>query len=326
MESDKSEERQTSSQSLLQSSEPEHVEVSSTAIARNDVLATAYDTFQSQVEIAGQIFTTDLDILNYILTMFSEFNIIVCGSPRVGKSTLINAICSQTLAETSPGLDSCTQDITCYALTDTCYINNQWINYTYNFWDTPGFENWNENDIRKNVAQIVEKPGSDPLCMIFCAAPGSFAKTEQLKWLLDICIQERKIFCALVVTNKWAGLQDKRMAILNKYKELLSHYHPQTCEEKQGITYFGNVGLCTMVNAQPYVDEEQGINKPQQGIDELLEGIMTCLNSEGKVFHWCMATMQKKGLVDSLMEKMKHIFPNLQDFLTDLFTNKKSVR
>jgi small GTP-binding protein len=255
--------------------------------------------------------------------MFKEFNIIVCGSARVGKSTLINAMCGRTLAETSPGLDSCTKTISRYVLSEKCRVDNEWITYTYNFWDTPGFESWNETDIRTNFNKIIQKPQSDPLCMIYCASPGSFADTEQLKWLLNICVQEHKLLCALVVTNKWAGQKTQRLAILNRYKELLANYHQQTSEE-DGVTYFGNVALCTMVNAAPYIDEDQNINHEQEGVDQLIEGIMTCLDDDGKVFHWCMAVMQKRGLADNFKGRMKQRYTDFKSFLTTRFTKKKN--
>lgn len=79
------------------------------------------------------------------------------------------------------------------------------------------------------------------------------------------------------MTNKWAGQKAQRLSILNTYKQLLANYHQQTSDE-DGIIYFGNVTLCTMVNAQSYIDEDQGINQKQEGVDELIEGIMTCLD------------------------------------------------
>ncbi|CAF0869576.1 unnamed protein product [Rotaria sp. Silwood1] len=285
-------------------------------------LASGFDTFQSQIELAGQVFTVDPVVRQNIFNMFNEFNIIVCGSARVGKSTLINAICGRKLAKTSSGLDSCTKDISRYVLNERCRIDNEWVTYAYNFWDTPGFESWNETDIRTNFNKIMQKPKSDPLCMIYCASPGSFADTKQIKWLLDVCILEHKVLCALVVTNKWAGQRSQRIAILDKYKELLSNYHPQTSEE-DGIIYFGNLALCTMVNAQPYIDEEQNIHHEQKGIDELIEGIMTCLDCDAKIFHWCMAVMQKKGLLNSFTGKIKQRFANIKDFFVRKLTKTK---
>ena len=289
--------------------------------SRKNVLAAGYDTFQAQIEVASQIFTVDPVMRGNIFKMFNEFNVIVCGSARVGKSTLINAICGKVLAKTSPGLDSCTKDISRYVLNGECRIDDQLISYTYNFWDTPGFESWNKEDIRTNFGKIMEKPKSDPLCMIFCASPGAFANTEQLQWLLDVCIREHKLLCAFVVTNKWAGQKSQRLAILNKYKELLAKYNPQTSEE-DGVTYFGNVALCTMVNAQPYIDEDQNIHHEQEGVDELIEGIMSCLDDDGKVFYWCMAMIQKKGLRNNFRGKLKKSYDNFVDFFEKRFSKK----
>jgi GTPase SAR1 family protein len=292
---------------------------------RTSTLASGYDVFQSQIEVAGQVFTVDPVVRRKIFDMFKEFNIIVCGSARVGKSTLINAICGQKLAQTNAGLDSCTKAISRYVLQETCRVDNQLMEYTYNFWDTPGFESWNETDIRTNFKKIMDKPKSDPLCMIYCASPGSFADTEQLKWLLDVCIKDYSLLCALVVTNKWAGQKQQRVAVLNKFQELLKNYHPQTSEE-DGIIYFGNVALCTMVNSQSYIDEDLNINHEEVGVDELIEGIMTCLDDDGKVFHWCMTVMKKRGILDNYNFKgrMKQRYQDFKHFFAKRFTKHKT--
>ena len=212
------------------------------SLGRQVVLAAGYDAVKTQIESAAQSFTPDPVTRQQIFDMFSEFNIIVCGSARVGKSTLINALCGRPLTQCSPGLDSCTKAISRYMLKETVQVNKESSTYVYNFWDTPGFESWNEYDIQKNFGDIIRKPKSDPLCMIYCASPGSFANTDQIKWLLDYCILERNILCALVVTNKWAGQQKQRMAVLETFKRLLTNYS-KDIEEDGEVTYFGNAAL-----------------------------------------------------------------------------------
>ncbi|CAF1187081.1 unnamed protein product [Rotaria sordida] len=56
---------------------------SPTTIDRQSVLGTGYAAFQSQVELAGEIFTIDPMTRQKIFDTFDEFNIIVCGSARV---------------------------------------------------------------------------------------------------------------------------------------------------------------------------------------------------------------------------------------------------
>lgn len=136
-----------------------------------------------------------------------------------------------------------------------------------------------------------------------------------------VCVREKHIFCALVVTNKWAGQKEQRMAILETYKELLSRYHEQTSEE-DGVIYFGNVALCTMVNTQPYVDDEQRLNHPQEGVDEIIVGILACLDDDGRVFYWCMAGMKNKEMQSTFKGRLRRRTINFKDFLIKRFYKK----
>ncbi|CAF1614454.1 unnamed protein product, partial [Didymodactylos carnosus] len=197
-------------------------------------------------QMVGQIFRT----------LAKEFHILVCGSPRVGKSTLINAICGRKVAETKDGLASCTKTMRCYTIEGQCEIDANITHYKYNFWDTPGFESCDKDDIRSEVKKIVKTPESKPLCMIFCASPGTFVDLAQLEWLLNLCISQKHIFCALVCTNKYAGQAKSRRAVLND-KGLLSKYVNDPPREENDIVFYGNVGLCTSVNSQPFEADDR---------------------------------------------------------------------
>ena len=97
------------------------------------------------------------------------------------------------------------------------------------------------------------------------------------------------------MTNTWAGQKSQRLA-----------KHHQQMSDEDGISYFGNVTLCTMVNAQPYIDEDQNINREEEGVDELIEGIMSCLDDDGKVLHWCMAVIERRRLRNHFRGKLIH--------------------
>ncbi len=68
----------------------------------------------------------------FINDNLNNFSIILCGPPRVGKSTLINTLCGQQLAKTDRSLSlfSCTKTITEYKMI--------YSNTIISIWDTPG--------------------------------------------------------------------------------------------------------------------------------------------------------------------------------------------
>jgi hypothetical protein len=55
--------------------------------------------------------------------------------------------------------------------------------------------------------------------MIYCASPGSFARLDQLEWIIDTCIRSN-IYCALVCTNKFTGRSQQRIELLNDFNSL----------------------------------------------------------------------------------------------------------
>ena len=251
-----------------------------------------------------------------------QFSIIIIGSPRVGKSQLINALCNgEALAKTSMSLNSCTKEVTEYVLNDDRQEIPAEKRFRIKFYDTPGIESWTNNEGETTMIKFIEE--KNPVCVIYCASPGSFAKIEQLRTVLKYC-NAREIFCALVCTNMWCG--NSRRAVIEdfetnlfifgeKFDRFSNQSHTQTPHK---VTFFGKGALCTMVNSIEYYDPDfSDQRKPVQGIDELIHGIMEALDQE-KLLGWCYAVLRRRSYWEKIAHKVTGFFSlrrkNLYDY------------
>jgi GTPase Era involved in 16S rRNA processing len=252
-----------------------------------------------------------------------QFNIIVMGSPRVGKSELINALCNgQNRAETSSSLNSCTKEIRCYVLEDNQQRHPNIKPFKINFYDTPGIESWNNQAGEMTMTQFIER--TDPVCVIYCASPGSFASLNQIHSMLAYC-KTKEIFCALVCTNMWSG--NKRKDVINEFEKELEFfgekidkysYQPH-CPAPHKITFFGKGALCTMVNSKEYFDNDLIANQnlPVQGIDELIHGIMESLDQE-KLLGWCYAVLYRRTYWEKINQNIGGFFTLRREYFQTL--------
>ncbi|CAF0950951.1 unnamed protein product [Adineta steineri] len=241
-----------------------------------------------------------------------QFNIILTGSPRVGKSQLINALSNGEIkAKTSPSLNSCTTEVQCYTLEDNQKRTPGIKPFRINFYDTPGIESWTNEQGQSTMLKFIEE--KDPVCLMFCASPGTFADLKQLRPVLDYC-QTKQIFCALVCTNMWSS--PARKVVIEEFeKELLRFGKPterlfqqQHTQKSHKVTIFGNSALCTMVNSIEYDDPElASVIKPVQGVDELIHCIMSTLDHE-KLLGWCNAVLYRRSFWEKMSQKVDGFF------------------
>lgn len=276
-----------------------------------------------------------------------QFNIVVMGSPRVGKSQLINAICNdECKAQTSPSLNSCTKKITCYRLEDNQEQMPGIQPFRVNFYDTPGIESWNQGDGKTAILDFIEKQA--PICIFYCAAPGSFADLSQIDPVLEFC-KEKKILWVFVCTNMWSN--SSRNVVIHEFENKLAIFGNKTeriFQQADGktihkVTIFDKKALCTMVNSVEYYDPDySSVRKPVQGVDELIHCVMETIDDE-KLLGWCYAvlyrrtfwekfTQRTEGFISFCLKNMKEIIgqtieetkANIKQHLLN-FNKKKSL-
>lgn len=249
------------------------------------------------------------NVVSYVVEKLT-FNIIVMGSPRIGKSQLINAFCNgQPLAKTSASLDSCTKEVTCYVLEDNQERHPNVRPFKISFYDTPGIECWTDEAGKKKMIEFIRS--TDPVCMIYCASPGSYASLPQLRSIIEHC-KEKGIFCALVCTNMFSGNQ--RDNVITEFKRELEIFGDKTEQlfdqvdppiMPHEVAFYGKSALCTMVNSIEYSDKGLLGNLviPPRGVDELIKGIMEALDHE-KLLGWCYAVLERRSYWEKIRQNV----------------------
>jgi GTPase SAR1 family protein len=158
-------------------------------------------------------------VADHAKTRLQEFTFVVCGAPRTGKSTLINAILNKDLAPTKSGSSAVTLETNCYTLQGNCPEKTDEENQTFriNIWDTKGITTWDTT-----ISNIIKE--KTPMCLILCSSPGSFAKDDVIRPLINQCITS-KVFVALVCTNQWNDSDEKRTKVIEEFHDLLKVGH-----------------------------------------------------------------------------------------------------
>ena len=124
------------------------------------------------------------------LSIMENIEIVVCGPTRAGKSTLIKAITGKDVPISS-SLNPDTKFSTSYRYEDSKVI----------FWDTQGFECWDEVLLKKFWNQHFWEKKILPSFCLFCVGEGAHANMELLKLMFENYLLVNKIPVCWVVTK-----------------------------------------------------------------------------------------------------------------------------
>lgn len=232
--------------------------------------------------------------------MNQNYTIVVCGASRVGKSTLINALVGKDVAKTSSSLQPCTAVIQKYVLERYGESTAGPIKYHIEFWDTPGVEKWVENDVRLFLSDIIKK--TNPICVIYCASPNSFAVPHQVSWFVGTCISQ-EIFVALVCTNMHAGPQ----TITEDFMKIVNNLRlPGEWQKENNVFYYDRKVLCAQVNSRPFVNTSIGISMGVSGLEELMFGITKCLSADKQLI-WLRTIADNETFWPTMAERLTNL-------------------
>jgi len=225
------------------------------------------------------------------LKNINDFGIMICGSSKVGKSTLVNAICGSKVAATSHLMDRGSTETKKYSKQLFFEEGDKKVPATLSFYDTKGIENWDEDKVKKYVLSLLKE--TNPLAMFFCVSPGTMANTQCIKWFCDAC-HRSKIFFALVCTNKFAGNKDQRQAVINQFTTILETVAGRKSEINGEIFLCHKVGLVAAVNSEPFDDGRHEVD-PIEGVNELCMAVMRELDTE-KLKGWMLVCLDNRDL------------------------------
>jgi len=94
--------------------------------------------------------------------------------------------------------------------------------------------------------------------------------------------------------------------------------------ERDGIVRFGKQGLVALVNSTRYVDKELGVNKREQGVNELIVAIAEGLDAE-KLLGWLYTIANNESVWASIADKLNSIFHRTYNSVWDVIGHLKNL-
>jgi len=134
----------------------------------------------------------------------------VLGPPRVGKSCLIKAITNYDSIEERPSMDSITKERKKYPFKH------------FNFWDTPGIENWSEIQAEHVWRDSFENNSTLPLAVWLCFAPNTFFPLSSKAFVaINHLCNKYKVPMFFVCCNARKCTEEDHRGFVNNFKEYL---------------------------------------------------------------------------------------------------------
>lgn len=224
-----------------------------------------------------------------------DFQIMMFGPPRVGKSTLINALVGKKVAATSGRISACTGEVGHYAV--EVRSADALDRKVVTFWDTPGFEDWDYATFSRVVGERLAAP-AHLVCAFICFAPGSFARVERIGGFCERLVSSG-IYVALVQTNMYSGSLDQQEASFAEMLGVARGTLGDSVEECDSCHRFAG-GMCARVNAAPFshrLPNWEVETLPPENMELLIRGVCLGLKDESLI-GWFLAILQNRSFFE----------------------------
>jgi len=244
----------------------------------------------------------------HVMSNLSDFSFVVIGPPRVGKSTLINAITNKEVARTKPGFESCTKRIEEFNFNVS---SSDGTPRTLHFYDVPGIESWQNSDVDAFLEELSAK--TNPIAAFVLVSPGCFADKENFEYVIKT-LAKKQMAIAFVLTNIYAGSEEQVKGMWEQLRLLaMSIKEGLTVETIADELIIWKNCLMVKVNAKDYQRKNpRGVLEiyEKHNVNNLLLNVFKLL-TEDKVEGWCFALLENR----SFWEKMHH---QVQGFFQEL--------
>ncbi|CAF0795508.1 unnamed protein product [Didymodactylos carnosus] len=126
----------------------------------------------------------------------AEFEILVFGPARVGKSALIKALSGDANIQTSLGLNACTT------------MSERYVDqFGVCWWDTPGIEQWQESDAKAFLHDKFYVRRIMPRAALFCRSPGALGNLSVVRYMFNEL--EKHGVVLFIVLTRWPFLPNR---------------------------------------------------------------------------------------------------------------------
>jgi predicted GTPase len=232
-------------------------------------------------------------------------DVLCFGRARIGKSSLLEAVSGLDF-ESKASVEHGTTFLTHKPFPIKISHQREMI---VRYWDSVGIDKW-ESESLKHLFGELEEQKVRPLVVLYCASAGGTVKKDIVHTVLQNFASQGVVVC-YVITNRYSMSTEDLKAQWDCGVEIMTSIFPKLKQVGSEKRMCAPKATLIAVNSKPYVNDELGVSKEKQGIDELMTFIGTNIEEE-QVSEFFLASLGNRDFwtkaahsVDGLKTKLK---------------------